>query len=100
MKAFYNQAEKDVGEMLEGILHADLDLLRMGEGEIDIGVPITPCTVSGVETSKEIKSSIGRAKWFFERSLGALEPGAISGYQDFCRLSFGIVIRNARHDYR
>lgn len=34
----------------------------------------------GAESTKSLKSGIGRAKWFSERTLGVMDPGAFSGY--------------------
>ena len=34
----------------------------------------------GAESTKEMASQIGRAKWFSERSVGAMDPGAYTGY--------------------
>ena len=32
------------------------------------------------ESTKELESQIGRARWFKERSIGVMDPGAYSGY--------------------
>lgn len=34
----------------------------------------------GAESTKELESQIGRARWFKERSIGVLDPGAYTGY--------------------
>jgi len=34
----------------------------------------------GVELTKQMESTIGRAKWFKNRSIGVIDPGAYSGY--------------------
>jgi dihydroxyacetone kinase len=59
MKTFYNKDENYVNEMLEGIINAHLNLLKKVNGEI---------------------RAIARAKWFSNRSLGIIDPGAFSGY--------------------
>jgi dihydroxyacetone kinase len=32
------------------------------------------------KSTEQMKSNIGRAKWFSNRSLGIIDPGAFSGY--------------------
>ncbi len=34
---------------------------------------------SGAESTKEMKPTIGRAKWFVDRAHGEIDPGAVSG---------------------
>jgi len=34
----------------------------------------------GAESTKNIESQIGRAKWFRDRSVGVMDPGAYTGY--------------------
>lgn len=34
----------------------------------------------GAESTKNLESQIGRAKWFSDRSVGVMDPGAYSGY--------------------
>ncbi len=34
----------------------------------------------GAESTKELESQIGRARWFKERSIGVIDPGAYTGY--------------------
>lgn len=34
---------------------------------------------SGAESTREMRPTIGRAKWFAERSQGEIDPGAVSG---------------------
>ena len=34
---------------------------------------------AGAESTKEMKPTIGRAKWFVDRSQGEIDPGAVSG---------------------
>jgi len=36
--------------------------------------------LEGAELTKKLESQIGRAKWFSDRSVGVLDPGAYSGY--------------------
>ena len=35
---------------------------------------------NGAESTKNIESQIGRAKWFRDRSVGVMDPGAYTGY--------------------
>jgi dihydroxyacetone kinase-like protein len=35
---------------------------------------------TGAESTREMTSSIGRARWFSDRTLGVIDPGALSGY--------------------
>jgi len=34
----------------------------------------------GAESTKKLESQIGRAKWFSDRSVGVMDPGAYTGY--------------------
>jgi len=34
----------------------------------------------GAESTKELESQVGRARWFKERSIGVMDPGAYTGY--------------------
>ena len=34
----------------------------------------------GAESTKKLESQIGRAKWFSDRSVGVIDPGAYTGY--------------------
>ena len=34
----------------------------------------------GAESTKKLESQIGRARWFKERSIGVMDPGAYTGY--------------------
>jgi dihydroxyacetone kinase-like protein len=36
--------------------------------------------LEGAESTKKMESQIGRAKWFSDRSLGVMDPGAYTGY--------------------
>ena len=36
--------------------------------------------LEGAESTKNLESQIGRAKWFSDRSVGVMDPGAYTGY--------------------
>jgi dihydroxyacetone kinase-like protein len=36
--------------------------------------------LEGAESTKKLESQIGRAKWFSDRSVGVMDPGAYTGY--------------------
>jgi dihydroxyacetone kinase-like protein len=36
--------------------------------------------LEGAESTKKMESQIGRAKWFSDRSVGVMDPGAYTGY--------------------
>jgi len=65
-------------------LHPALESLRAGlgsrglEGEEALQAAARAAE-EGAESTRELDSKIGRARWFSERSKGALDPGAVSG---------------------
>jgi TRAP transporter TAXI family solute receptor len=55
--------------------------IGMGEAEIAFAMNnVVSFAYNGAESTRKMKSSIGRAKWFVNRSIGVLDPGALSGY--------------------
>ena len=36
--------------------------------------------LEGAQSTKNLRSQIGRAKWFSDRSVGVMDPGAYTGY--------------------
>ena len=36
--------------------------------------------LEGAQSTKNLESQIGRAKWFIDRSIGVMDPGAYTGY--------------------
>ena len=86
IKAIKKQGKADVGQktILDSLVPA-LSTLQDGikscqENEAKIIQNVIKAAYNGAESTKKMKSTIGRAKWFVNRSIGALDPGAFSGY--------------------
>ena len=48
----------------------------------------------GAELTKKLESQIGRAKWFSDRSIGVIDPGAYTGYLIIKTIGEYIIIYN------
>ena len=48
----------------------------------------------GAESTKNLESQIGRAKWFSDRSIGVIDPGAYTGYLIIKTIGEYIIIYN------
>ena len=48
----------------------------------------------GAESTKNLESQIGRAKWFSDRSVGVIDPGAYTGYLIIKTIGEYIIIYN------
>ena len=86
IKAIKKRGKADVGQktMLDSLVPA-INTLQDGlkshqESEYKIIQDTIKSAFDGAESTKKMKSSIGRAKWFVNRSIGVLDPGALSGY--------------------
>jgi dihydroxyacetone kinase-like protein len=70
-------------------LHPALEALRRGlasgSPEAEALEAAARAAEEGAEATRGLDSKIGRARWFSERSRGALDPGAVSG---------AIIVRN------
>jgi dihydroxyacetone kinase-like protein len=64
-------------------LHPSLLALRAGlaasEPEEKTVRRAMEAAARGAESTREMRAGIGRARWFAERSVGELDPGAVSG---------------------
>jgi dihydroxyacetone kinase-like protein len=61
--------------------HREFERL-LDEGNTDpseVTQPVLEAAEEGAEQTKEMKSAIGRARWFADRSIGVVDPGAVSG---------------------
>jgi dihydroxyacetone kinase-like protein len=65
-------------------LYPALETLRagmdQGKPELDVVREAIAAAEEGAESTKEMVSSIGRARWFTDRSVGEIDPGAVSGW--------------------
>lgn len=56
------------------------DGIGRSEAEPEILRGTLEAASKGAEGTREMESSTGRARWFKERSVGEIDPGAVSGY--------------------
>lgn len=68
-------------------LHPALEALQAGiasgasgEDERKLVADVIQAAAEGAEATKDLKPEIGRARWFSERSVGQIDPGAVSGH--------------------
>jgi dihydroxyacetone kinase-like protein len=80
-------------------LYPALEALRTG---IDLGKPepdvvreAIAAAEGGAESTREMLSSIGRARWFKDRSAGEIDPGAVSGWLIVKEIGEYLLERNA-----
>lgn len=83
------EAIKKRGKALKGqktildSLIPSLEYLEKQKSKIDESLIIKGTikkAFDGAESTKNIESQIGRAKWFRDRSVGVMDPGAYTGY--------------------
>lgn len=77
------KAERGAKTILDSLYPA-LDALRQGlketpAREADILDRVLTAAKEGAESTASMKSVIGRSRWFPERSIGAIDPGSVSG---------------------
>ena len=86
IKAIKKRGKADVGQktILDSLVPAfntlQDELKSCQENEPKIIQNVIKAAYNGAESTKKMKSAIGRAKWFVNRSVGVLDPGAISSY--------------------
>lgn len=86
IKAIKKRGKADVGQktILDSLVPAlntlQDELKSCQENEPKIIQKVIEAAYNGAESTKKMKSAIGRAKWFVNRSIGVLDPGALSGY--------------------
>ncbi|MCK4529499.1 dihydroxyacetone kinase subunit L [candidate division WOR-3 bacterium] len=87
VKAIMKRGKASVGQktMLDSLVPS-LKYLKesqknnMKKDEISIVKQMVEKAYKGVESTKQMESTIGRAKWFKNRSVGVIDPGAYSSY--------------------
>lgn len=87
VKAIMKRGKASVGQktMLDSLVPS-LEYLKesqknnMKKDEISIVKQMVEKAYKGVESTKQMESTIGRAKWFKNRSVGVIDPGAYSSY--------------------
>lgn len=87
VKAIMKRGKASVGQktMLDSLVPS-LEYLKesqknnMKKDEISIVEQMVGKAYKGVKSTKQMESTIGRAKWFKNRSIGVIDPGAYSGY--------------------
>ncbi len=86
IKAIVKRGKASVGQktILDTLIPSFEFLQKETKEEIKDEITIIKEVVNkahkGAESTKQMKSDIGRAKWFKDRSLGVLDPGAYSSY--------------------
>lgn len=86
IKAIKKRGKADVGQktILDSLVPTlntlQDELKSCQENKPKIIQNVIKAAYNGAKSTKKMKSAIGRAKWFVNRSRGALDPGAFSGY--------------------
>jgi len=76
------KASKGQKTILDSLIPA-LEYLEKQNAQIEESLIIKGMVkkaLEGAESTKKLKSQIGRAKWFSDRSVGVMDPGAYTGY--------------------
>lgn len=74
-----------------------LEYLEIQKSKIDESLIIKGMikkAFDGAESTKNLESQIGRAKWFSDRSVGVMDPGAYTGYLIIKTIGEYIIIYN------
>jgi dihydroxyacetone kinase-like protein len=65
-------------------LHPALETLKAGleagTAEEQLVAEVIQAAEQGAEATRDLKPEAGRARWFSERSVGQIDPGAVSGH--------------------
>lgn len=65
-------------------LHPALEVLQAGIAsgteEEKLLAEVIQAAADGAEATRDLKPQAGRARWFSERSIGEIDPGAVSGH--------------------
>ncbi len=82
MKRGKSQAgQKTILDSLCPAASAFAEILKTGKlDEREAIQAVIDAARAGAESTREMTSSIGRARWFSDRTLGVVDPGAMSGY--------------------
>jgi dihydroxyacetone kinase len=54
--------------------------LDSGAEEEQLVTAVIQAAADGAEATRDLKPEAGRARWFSERSVGQIDPGAVSGH--------------------
>jgi dihydroxyacetone kinase len=85
VKAIMKRGKTDLGQktIIDSLAPA-VDSLsasaRNGASAVETADAAALAAREGAESTKPMSSTIGRARWFAERSVGIMDPGAWSGY--------------------
>lgn len=85
IKAIMKRGKADVGQktILDSLVPAlraiEEGLVKAGADEKAVIRKAIDAASAGAESTREMKPTIGRARWFTERSTNEIDPGAVSG---------------------
>ena len=71
--------QKTILDALVPALEALRSGIAAGSPDVDVLRQTAQAAEAGAETTRAMTPSVGRARWFAERSAGELDPGAVSG---------------------
>lgn len=74
-----DMGQKTILDSLHPALAALQAGLAAGKPEEDVLRGAAAAAADGAERTRQMESTVGRARWFAERSRGELDPGAVSG---------------------
>lgn len=74
-----SRGQKTILDSLMPVLEY-LEIQENKKAESEIVRETIEVAYQGAESTKELESQIGRARWFKERSIGVIDPGAYTGY--------------------
>ena len=86
IKGIMKRGKAEVGQKtILDSLHPALRALEVGlatpePDEKRLIESVVRAALEGADNTRQLEPSIGRAKWFAERSKGEIDPGAVSGY--------------------
>lgn len=72
--------QKTILDSLHPALEALKAGLASGTEEEKLVAQVIQAAADGAEATRDMKPEAGRARWFSERSVGQIDPGAVSGH--------------------
>ena len=72
--------QKTILDSLHPALEALKAGLAAGTQEEKLVAEVIQAAADGAEATRDLKPEVGRARWFSERSVGQIDPGAVSGH--------------------
>jgi dihydroxyacetone kinase-like protein len=72
--------QKTILDSLHPALEALKAGLASGTEEEKLVAEVIQAAGDGAEATRDLKPEVGRARWFSERSVGQIDPGAVSGH--------------------